>query len=524
MSYVTYTLPPIQNNPAGTMKVDLLINSSAEWASSLTVPSTVKVVSIGEVQELIDVDPGVVDVQNVQVELAEDYSVYPEGFWYRVIEYDQSVDIHFRFILTENGTDTYFFRGMVYRPETDFTEHYAIDGVKIVRTVKVKLVSPIILMKQTDLSLVLFSLLPSYYVSADTYPMSWGTKNFIKLRDIIACLAAESFVLAYDSSIPQFRNDEFQLIDDTLGSPVGPEDAYIVQNVDGTRGYLFGSSTDQNENPHYWLYQYGSCYDLLKAICLEFGWVCRYYEGLADGSWDAVTPSNNIPHLEFVTRGTSFASFISPEKGISSSVIHSEHVAKKQSFNVSDVQDVDGTYASGSKTDGTTGASWSNNYGAYQLHSGQLQYVSDVKFSIKPNPSEKFDLSVVLPFVLGSQSPFYQPYAAYRFLWFIAAGTATPFTKLNWYNRGTDGWVEEDTSLQNAVLYYYTNRFSPGRKCFERQYGSLKWTDGGTTTQANLKPMKRIAINDMLGTSTYYATEVRKDFQNNTSTVLWIEE
>ena len=77
----SYSLPDTIT-AAGLMKTKLYVDPTLP---PLTIPSGAWIHSIGKIKESVDVNPTEVDVQNVDIEVVEDYSVYPEGFWNKVI-------------------------------------------------------------------------------------------------------------------------------------------------------------------------------------------------------------------------------------------------------------------------------------------------------------------------------------------------------------------------------------------------------------------------------------------------------
>ena len=537
----TYSLPPIYNNPAGVMKIDLIINP---LVPALTIPQTVKIVDIGELVELIDVEPGIVDVQNLDIELAEDYSVYPAGFWYSLIQGYPDYEVQFKFILEEEGVDTFFFWGKIYREDVQWPEHYISTAEdEVIRTVSIKLVSLVHSLKDVPI-LDAITEMKNHAVNLDikyvtSFPTHSNTFACVQIKAILASIASLALDQAYDEDVIQVRGNDIQF-GDGIGGWSSPMDFYITtRGTSAWRGYIEGE-TDQNKNPLWWGNQFSNAYNLLSAIALNFGWVVRHYFGLADGTYDAVTPANNLHRLEFLTRGTCFTSgFIAPEEGITESTLHSDSILKKKNIRVTDIQTVSEPFDDGTtpevltmRYDMTSPSAWSID-GAENIF---VPVYSTVELSpaIKEPPKfVSFDLDIGLQFVSGCWT-----YNGFPNLFFWDSWYRNPIRK-----DGTDGylvlggieymrfwdyeagaWVELSTTIAGSLNAYFNRRFSPGRKQYERQYGSLKFTEGAVTSHVNLKPMKRIQINDQLATENYYATEVRKDFKANTSTVLWIQE
>lgn len=77
-----YPLPQIANNPAGTMKISLIVDPSLP---ELTIPSTNRVLNISPKKEYIDRQQGVMTIENVELVMAENYTTYASGFWYYLL-------------------------------------------------------------------------------------------------------------------------------------------------------------------------------------------------------------------------------------------------------------------------------------------------------------------------------------------------------------------------------------------------------------------------------------------------------
>lgn len=535
----TYSLPPIYNNPAGVMKIDLIVDPNVP---PLTIPETVKVLDIGELIELIDVSPGIVDVQNMKLALAEEYNAtYPAGFWYSLIQGYPDYQVQFRFILEEDGTDTFFFWGKVYREDVQWPEHYISTAEDdVIRTVEVSLVSLVHSLKDvaiddaiTEMKNHAVNLDIEYVQSAPTHTNTFAC---VQIKAILASLAKLCFDQDYDEDAIQVRGDDIEF-DDGAGDYASPMDFYVSTRATSPyRGFIEGE-TDQQKNPLYWPNQFSNAYDLMSAIALNFAWVVRHYYGKADGTYDAVTPANNLHRFEFLVRGRSFANFIIPEEGIVESTLHSDAVTRVKNIMVVDIHAGSEPFDDGTtpevltyRYDMQTTSAWSIG-GAEQAWTPAYTMVDQNPPINEPPKWTEFNLQIGLQFVSGCWT-----YNGFPNLFFWDNWYRNPIRK-----SGTDGYLvlggvefmrfwdyaagawAQGNDIATALMAYFNRRFSAGRKMFERSYGSLKFTDG-TTSHVNLKPMKRIQINDQLATENYYATEVRKDFKGNKSTVLWIQE
>jgi hypothetical protein len=360
-----YALPDIENNPAGVMKIDLIVDPSLP---ELTIPSTVKVMHIGTLTELIDVEPGVVDVQNLDLELAEDYTTYSMGFWYKVIQGYPTVNVEFRFILEEDGVDTFYFWGKVYREEVEWPEHYINTAeTDVIRSVRLRLVSLVHAMKDVPVSDAITEMLTHTTAVECAGPATAAAG--IAFMDMLASITYACFGDAFSTDSIQIRGSDFKF--EFIGeTTITTENTYILTKSGfnsaappawAGRGYVDGE-LGETDNPHYWGNQFSNCYDLLRAIALNFGWVVRHYYGKTDGTYDTVTPANNLHRLEFLTRGTTFNTLITPEKGIKESTLYSDSVIKQSNIRVSDIhQQNDLCGYSAVYYDQTTGTAWAIN-------------------------------------------------------------------------------------------------------------------------------------------------------------------
>ena len=76
--------------------------------------------------------------------------------------------------------------------------------------------------------------------------------------------------------------------------------------------------------------------------------------------------------------------------------------------------------------------------------------------------------------------------------------------------------------MQAGLVRYYNLRFnSPNGRTIDRAYRGMKATSGATTSQANVKPLRRIEIDDGNGAVAYFANEVTKDVTGDGLRIRW---
>jgi hypothetical protein len=511
-----YVLSDIENNAAGTMKVTLFLESDV---AAPTIPSGVQVTHIGPLTELIDVEPGIVDVQSMEIELTEDYTTYDEGFWYHVIQSDTSREVSLRFVLSEDGTDTFYFWGKVYRQEIEWPEHY-LNTVEttVERTVKLRLVSLIGALKDVTADTVISELLTHENAIADTWT----------IESILGSIVASGFSQAYATTNVLIRGTDIRLFKADVSTVVAVEDALVYGNSDPDtdipRGYFNTPAT--NDNPHHWASRYGSAYDLLMSLCLNFGWVARYFYGQADGTYAGDATDQH--RIEFITRGNSYAGLVTPEGGVVKSMLISDTPSKIANVKVSDLQTTMEQVTTG-VYDRPTYFSWAAN-GRESAQTLGPRWVSNPVAGLsmtEPGKFIEFDMDFSPEFILDPFNTTGFLFYRYRSLHYDnGAGGTLPIQLVGFYDYQADAWRDLYDHIQTALVLYYSRRFTEGRKMYERTYSGLKFTESGVASHLNIKPMKRIEINDLISTDpdTYYATEIRKDFENDEVTVLWIQE
>ncbi len=513
--WTLYALADVENNAGGVMKVSLVLPSSV---AAPTLPFGNHIMSIGPLVERIDVEPGLVDVENLELELAEDYSTYPEGFWYHVLMEDPTRRVQFRFILEEDGVDTFFFWGEVYRDEIQWPEHYvAADDSAVVRTVRVSVVSLTRAIQATSISTLITELLAHESAVA----------GFWTLESVLASIVAVGFQQTYATTNVIVRSTDIRFTKDDGLTVVEAMDTYIRGAHDPAagipRGYFDCPASD--DNPYHWETRYANVFELLRVLCLNFGWTCRHFYGQADGSFAGDATDKH--RLEFLTRGNSYANTITPEKGIEESLLYSATEKKQATVKVGDVlpatiPDV-----------GLSVIDRSMQY-AYRTGSKEVWYylfgirilVPTADMSIPdPPPGAEFDIDFLTEFQIDfvPAAPGFSIYQ-YRSLFYNDGGTMKTCLFAQFYDWQAGDWAANWDSIQAALMLYYSRRFGPGQKAFERGYGSMKFTDGAVTSHRSLKPMKRTSISDLITTDIYYATEVTKDFESNSSQVLWLQE
>jgi hypothetical protein len=451
MAYTAYTLPNIANLAAGTIKTYLYVNDSLP---ALTIPSNVKITKFGNITERLDVNPAVLDIENVEIEATEDYATYEEGFWFKVIMGYPTLDVEMMFLLNSGtGEDQYLFRGKILRDDIVWTEHY-VSGSSRVRTVKIRLLTGYnILSSITIPDLITEAKLHLNYLTSSE---AFGNMKTISLGQLLASAVKLAFGTTYDATDIQERGYDIRL--SYLGgaryyySPMQimlPVQKETVYGNNTWVDYVMFDST----NADYLGQIFGNALELLRAFSTIFCFVPRYYFGDTNGSYSGSATARH--RIELLTRGR-IAGTVTPDGGLIESSMRSSDPATsfQNSFYFSN--------AVGNESNWWDGAA--SHYGAVP------QWL---------NPAISFSC----PWYIG------QDQGTYDGLWFIVddgAGAWVYLSDAEWYDYATDGWILTDWNattdgnkynwLCYAASEYYAHRYPTGKIIFDREYGRLTAT------------------------------------------------
>lgn len=507
-----YELPTINNLPSGgSMKCFLYVDSSV---GALTIPDTVSVLSITPLKESVDISAGQTDLQNVTVSLSDNYDDYADGFWFNLIEGNPLAEIQMLFILTESGSDTYYYRGSLFRESVQWRELY-ISGSDAIRTVEAQFISPIQALKNvTTADLITYI--------TDTHPeifceigknerVTAEIERMVTVKNILAAMIELALDLSEGTAAVISRGADIIVYNDRLAEWYDPLDGYFwVQSYDSDFSsyrdtwspYNLSATpliVDTTNQGALWITRYSNCFDLLKSITNSLGVVPRYYYGDSSGIYQG--DANDAHTLELVIRGRT-GDYLTNAKLTESTMV--SNTALK---NINVVTHGIGNYA-------TTMHSWiiSGNYES----SNSSNYDENAKISIEN--SQFFDLL----------------YYVYEGSLVTSDDTLVstenhfaPPTKVAYYDyrsSGPSAWVEAvNTYIYNrmneALTKYLAYRFSSKRKEYTRTYGTMAFNNGSTTTHQNARIMAKTTINS----ESFYASEVTKDVSHNKTTIKWMQ-
>jgi hypothetical protein len=481
-----YTLPTIYNTASGDIKVRLYVN---EAIPALTVPTVCQFLNIGNQRESIDAEAGTTEFDNIEIDIAEDYTTYSQGFWHKLINEYPAYDFEMMFTIMEGTDETFLFRGKIYRVNIEETEHYLSSTTgtptTAVRGLKFRLVSSLKVLEEVTVE--------SLRAAVLTHGESGMSGTVRKMSSVFATMVH----LAYGETY-----NENSIVDDST-------DIQLGMHIDGTTGYhsfldAYHSSnywsTDITTYPFCYLARFKTAYDLMLHLCSQFGCIPRYTFGDANGLIDNSTPANNIVRIVLNSRGRSTGTAITMTGNVMSSTFRSGTARKSRRIKISCMD-----YT-------TTNTVWYENDELHELVTG-------------PDPWVEFDISKEVDF-FGSLL------TRYPLVYLTVTGSlddadwhAVMYGRYWDYSIGGYSYFNGGTNFVGRVLARYLfARMGEGRVEYTRKYGSIKANNGTTNSQRNCKTLIRHAIHDGVSSRTFYATEVSKDMTKNEATIVWVQE
>ncbi|MBE3141473.1 MAG: hypothetical protein IMZ53_12935 [Thermoplasmata archaeon] len=470
--------------------IEIIETTPTTFNSELTYPTSVRFLSVSPIRESVDAEAGVTEFDNADIDVKEDYSTYPEGFWHRLINTYPAFDFELMFTIMEGSDETFLFRGKIYRINIQETEHYLDDTVgtpsKVVRGVAFKLVSSLKVLEEVSLTDLLTECASHYW--------TYGSITAIYIKSVIASMIKLAYGESYSESLVVNYSGEILFQSDAL-APLSWSTIGIDVTVEGN--YLDSSGDYQ----YSWIKRFANAYDLLQYLCRQFAIIPRYSFGDTNGLISG-TPANNKHRLSFNSRGNPSGSTVTMSGKLLNSVFSSDTPRKARTVRITEVQP--------------------------HVITGLIEnywYLKDVLQAGEPPPFAEFDIDTNCEFRANLTAEVYN-------ILYQQFGGVTYAVNSIWYYDYTSPahWVHlEDGGshtnlLAEAIAKYYYDRFSSGRVQYEREYKSIKANNGTTNSQRNCQTLMRHVIHDGVIERTFYATEVEKDIFTNKVKVCWVQE
>jgi hypothetical protein len=491
MSLTKVILPVINNNPAGVVGCYLYHDSTI---TDLVYPTDVLFLAVGKLRESVDMEVGVTEYDNVDIDVKEDYTNHPEGFWHKLINGYPTLDFELMFTVEEDGLETFLFRGKIYRVNVEETEHYLDQTIGtpsvVVRGVKFKLVSSLIVLQNILIADLCTEALTHCTAGTITHSGLPFNTNCSTFRSILASMIKLGFGVAYDDTLVIDNATDIQVL--ANGEYASPLDQFIVANFfypDGT----IGGDIIMSQGSYY--SRFATAYDLLKHIFQEWHWVPKYSFGDANGL--ITNTASDKPRIVLENRGRS-GGVITPTGILIESTFASDTPRKAKNINAVQSSDTSAGYYS---------------YNGAVTYGGVPNYVQiDINYQ-----TDHFAQSNMIA-GLG--------------IYYLNGGAFVIIVQVRYWNYQTKDYVvlTTRTDANNfliAAFNYLYNRFSiTGRTQYTRLYGSLQSNNGSSISQRWTKTLAQTTISDgvpTIGIRDYYATEVEKDIFENKVQIIWVE-
>jgi hypothetical protein len=590
------------NTLAGTLKSYLYVDTILP---ALTVPTGSYIISMDEIVERIDVDPGVIDIENVNINIQEDYSTYSEGFWSKIINgyisktitssgsfsegtntivrtdggsfildgwllgmiggitqtganngltftvaaiTDSTVttietlsvvaaatctltsqlwpcDIQLMLTLVEDGTETFLFRGSLYRENTDAQEFY-VNGTTRIRGFKSQWISMLGALKNVSTTALIQECKShtTYYTTRSMPDFPGGV--VLKMGDLLSCILKLSYNTTFSSGIINSTTDlQFTMETETLYFT----DLYMMVGTDG--GDSLGVWTGYFDVSAGWQTMYATAFDLLRSLASEFCFIPRYTFGTSAALIDA-SSVNNIHTMTLYSRGRSSVNLLTMASVPFTSDFLSVTTRKTQNIRATDRWD-------------NTLASWAFNG---VLHpANDTAFPSNAQFDIDATCDFNHWIDISTSYVISDHDTV-RWRSLYQIITIIVGGDPYPaivqvyFDACNFWNYQTKAY-QQTTSVNTKVnpgvssaldgygttmVYYLFYRLSPNRYQYTREYVGISANDTVINSQRALHTLARHQIDEIINGVTvhniYYATEVHKNILKNTCKVVWVAE
>lgn len=485
--------------PAGVLRI--LFSSTLDDTAlpPSNIPKAVDyLIGVDEVIESIDGILSVLSPNETTINLIDDYEVYPEGVFYKMIT---GGDTRVLVALSEDEGVSWgcLFVGTVFRNNVQFEERYI--GTVLRRTISVSISTAFSEFEGDSISVLadLTSRNASYFnIESKTDPIV--SAKIASLADIFrSCMyAAFGSETDYANSIviPSGRNDIDYL--STSTNYIGIASVYFF--LSWKKNYYPAPTIDYFTSPYfdnaqgtYWGVMYPTIRKLMGHFARLLGYGFRVVYGNSSGVIDFDTMTNNKFYLVLINRGkqndgSGFVSFESNEKQ-SALALYSSMKATEFTLSVR------------VETDQNDDDSISD--GLYQLWS---------EFSH--------------PIINTNHDPI-SPFDYYHALWWKNGSSPYNLHEIGakyYYDYFANTRVNATVICAHPAALFYRKRFSKSSVSYERTYRGIAALISGTTSTNNIFPGVRTQVSDGATTRTFYANEVRKNVMTNEMTIQWIEE
>ena len=507
----SYLLPDITGSPVGTIKVTLI----SEFAG-LTPTSQQTIERIGMLEAYADVEPGIQQVQTIELDIVDDYtSPNTAGFWFKIC----TGTAYLKLVLVEDGIDTHYFFGTLQGFGVEWESHYEDGSGAFIRTATITAISMEDVMFNSLTSALVTEIVAQGSLNNHDVPVANYPYKILRLKNVFACLLKSSGLnTTYDADDVAFVVDSSNLdmifhrgdvpaTNYNFNQLFMVTEYYINGDLDiETPVYLGGTGTG-TEN---WVDQFHYVRDLAIAILNSFGLIMRCSYNVA----------NDRHTIELSQRGRAY-----PDSQLMTfdNLEANQTIINSTFFN--DAILVIIGFAGGSVGSATY---WASTRDSPTIQSGDPPDWVEVGMT-------KLTLWRVLQNDLDTYTPqsVYQSLALYASSNDVEGGEDPAFDPgqnvqtMEYYNYTTEATVTPTASnyqLQEALALYFLNLFTGNYRVAISRYFGFTGNNGSTESHTILNPGMRTQINDGLSTLTYFANRVRKLASENAFEVEWHEE
>ena len=465
----TYELQTV-NYLGGSVKFTLFSS-----VSGLTLPTWQTLTFDGEVAEVVDVQAGENNLQNVVFRFVEDYTAYSEGFWHKVLK---GTATEIRTLINKNdGKGWQFLFWGVVIPQTIQEPEVSLLSGKIKRTGTFQTVSILSNLKTATIADLYASCVSNFtYVTANSFPGQY--MNVAGMLSLIVSLIHSGTLWSVYVDNIDFRMCRYS------GNPGQSYNTWAAMFSDlwflaesplgaGYKGLL--------QSDGLWPSKFSSVWDLLQSFCHTFGLIPVY----------RYDPATGTHQLRLKTRGH-VGSAKSIGSGTKQSTPSSAISVVVNSLNASRVSGEDDS----SRPPATS-------YLVAAVGGGLPAYTVGT-----PTTSMQFDMSTDVLFETS-----YSDQGNVDSLWMeadIAHDTRdiVPCGGVDVWDYVANAWCSDQSpvvsllSMQHAIMYYLLKRFQPPSSSYAR-------TVFGTDPTVSI--MDLVIINDNVSAKNFYITELRQN-------------
>jgi hypothetical protein len=483
-----YNLPSF-STVAGTFKLHLYATSAG-----LTVPTINTVLELGETKESANISVGISEIGNMQIRLRDDDSTYSQGFWYKVLQDETRLRIY----LDEGAGDTFYFFGYVEPGSIKWDEHYI--GSTRIRTVSLTLISAMRIILDSKIDDWITEVLAN--CTATGHSSLSAPSHIMKVTELFACMLSmgssplnPDFNPATDISFLYGSQTQLQWGDgvslyavSSLYVPVkyyfttAPEDIRPVVYFDTTKTTCLARQSDGTGF-------YDSMQAFLKDLLANFGLIMRT-------TYDAALERHVI---QLSHRGDVYSgelSFSGREK--SSAIMNGTRLLGDAARAMDLLQETNFIWMSKS--------------------------YSRFPSPLDPPQAISFDLDVKCPFIIDSSGSGEGNHSLMKW----TSGAVVYMTGGKYYSTisglMTVAYSTDPNKMEEMATSYQFEWFTTYHATVNRVYGKMLANGGSGETHTVLEIMRRVSINDLDSTRTFFANAVTKNPATNEVSVEWIEE